>query len=148
MEKLEIISYISKHAENKKDIQIKQANLYLILALFENLGKLFEPYQQNVFQTVMNFFGDSDESIRTLSIKATKTAMMNLSAYGVRQLLPILLQGIQKEDTNWRAKLSNIWALGNMAFCSPKQLSACLPLIVPALSNVLSDTNPRIREEA
>lgn len=32
----------------------------------------------------MNFFGDSDENIRTLSIKATKTAMMNLSAYGVR----------------------------------------------------------------
>jgi hypothetical protein len=45
-----------------------------------------------------------------MSIKATKIAMKNLSAYGVKVLLPIFLNGLD-ENANWRAKLSNIWAL-------------------------------------
>ena len=31
----------------------------------------------------MNFFGDSNEEIRNLSLRATQSAMHNLSAYGV-----------------------------------------------------------------
>lgn len=37
-------------------------------------------------------------------------------------MLQPLLKGLD-EDTQWRGKVANIWALGNMAYCSPKQLS-------------------------
>jgi hypothetical protein len=74
--------------------------------------------------------------------------MSHLSAYGVKIVLPFLLRGIDDQGGNWRAKCNNIWALGNMAFCSPKQLSSCLPQIVPKLSQALGDTNPKIRDSA
>jgi hypothetical protein len=45
-----------------------------------------------------------------MAIKATKVSMKNLSAYGVKILLPIFLKGLD-ENSNKRAILSNIWAL-------------------------------------
>lgn len=52
--------------------------------------------------------------------------MSNISAYGVSKLLPILLKSLES-GSSWRSKIANLWALGNMAYCSPKTLSSCLP---------------------
>ena len=52
--------------------------------------------------------------------------MSNISAYGVSLILPILLDCLDS-GPSWRSKIANLWALGNMAYCSPKTLSSCLP---------------------
>lgn len=51
-------------------------------------------------------------------MEVTKIMMAYLSGYGVKVVLPFLVKGVS--STKWRAKVANIWALGNMAYCAPK----------------------------
>lgn len=68
------------------------------------------------------------------------------SNYAIKQALPQFLKEL--ETDNWRSKFSTVEALGNMAFCAPKQISGFLPQIVKGLREVLNDTHEKVHEAA
>jgi HEAT repeat protein len=94
----------------------------------------------------MRLFGDTVEELRDLSFQVLNQAMRRLSGYGVKRILPMLIEGCN--DSNSRSKLSNLSALGSIAYCASKQLASCLPEIVPKLTVATVDTNPQIKEAA
>ena len=55
----------------------------------------------------------------------------------VIKTLPVIINSL--EARQWRTKVSNIELLGSMAYCAPKQLSSCLPQIVPKLLQKMTD---------
>lgn len=110
------------------------------------LGRLFEPYVIQLIPNILACFGDPNTTVRETTDETAKTLMRYMSATGVRLTLPILLKAIDQDV--WRTKVGSVQLLASMGNCAPKQLSLCLPTIVPKVIEVLGDSHMKVQEAA
>lgn len=139
---LGIMDALKAGVEEKKDDNAREGALLGFECLSDKLGRLFEPYVIQILPMLLTSFGDPSPQVREAANGASRVIMGQLSAQGVKLVLPALLKGV--EDKTWRTKQGSIQLLGAMAHCAPKQLSACLPTIVPRLGEVLADPHPKV----
>jgi hypothetical protein len=138
-----IMDTLKEAVENEKAPVAREGALLAFECLCERLGRLFEPYVTKILPVLLVCFGDVNAPVREATDLAAKAIMANLSAQGVKLVLPALLKGL--EEKKWGTKVGAVQLLAAMAYCAPKQLSTCLPTIVPRLSEVLSDTHPKVQ---
>ena len=143
-QEMEIIStFGATYFKTKRsDFVRKVATLNLFETLSFSMGKSFELYLDLVFPHILSSISDSKMSVRLSAVSALKRIMANFSNYAIKQALPQFLK--QLETDNWRSKISTVEALGNMAYCAPKQISGFLPQIVKGLREVMNDTHEKV----
>ena len=141
-----VMSTLRSAIENKKDANQRQGALFVYELFSLILGRTFEPYVTQIVPQLIATFGDSNADVRETCLDASKTCFSNLSSYGVKVILPILLEGL--DETQWRSKKGACDLLGAMAYPDPQQLALSLPDIIPPLTGVLNDSHKEVRTSA
>ena len=141
-----IMSTLKSAIENKKDQNHRQGALFAYELMALILGRTFEPYIIQIVPQLLASFGDSTADVREACLDASKTCFASLSSYGVKIILPILLEGL--EESQWRSKKGACDSLGAMAYLDPQQLALSLPDIIPPLTGVLNDSHKEVRTSA
>lgn len=140
-----IISKCKKAISHKKPS--RKIGALIAYDVFCNvLGKKFEPYVIKLIPSLFICFGDASENVRKTTYDTSKVIMNSLTVYGVKFILPSLLDALNQD--NWRTKVGSVELLGAMAYCAPKQLSSCLPTIVPKLMALVCDSHASVQKAA
>ncbi|KAA8538955.1 hypothetical protein F0562_025647 [Nyssa sinensis] len=143
LKKYRIVAVLQECLVDRNSAKCREGALLAFECLCEKLGRLFEPYVIQMLPLLLVSFSDQVVAVREAAECAARAMMSQLSAQGVKLVLPSLLKGL--EDKAWRTKQSSVQLLGAMAYCAPQQLSQCLPKIVPKLTEVLTDTHPKVQ---
>ena len=141
-----VMDTVKTAVEDKSNPEAREGALMAFELLNVRLGRLFEPYVVHVLPLLLVCFGDQNAYVREATVSAARAVMGQLSGQGVKLVLPALMRGL--EDSAWRTKQGSVQLLGAMSACAPKQLGACLPQIVPKLSETLTDTHPKVVDAA
>lgn len=141
-----IINRLRAATEDKKRFEPRQGAMFAFETFSYTLGRLFEPYITYVLPMLLACFGDTSTDVREATQDAARVIMGNVSAYGLKLMLPSLLSGL--DEKQWRTKKGSIELLGMMAYCSPKQLSISLPIVIPRLTGVLTDSHAQVKSAA
>ena len=137
---------VESKAKGEQESNAREGALQAFECLCESLGRLFEPYIITILPLLLACVADGSGSVRYAAVSASQKIMSQLSAQGVKMVLPSLLRALDEEK--WRTKHAAVELLGSMAYCAPKQLSATLPQVVPALTEVLTHSHPKVKEGA
>ena len=141
-----IATTLKSAIENKKDQNQRQGALFAYELLALLLGRTFEPYIIQIVPQLLASFGDAVADVREACLDTSKMCFASLSSYGVKIVLPTLLEGL--EESQWRSKKGACDLLGAMAYLDPQQLALSLPDIIPPLTSVLNDSHKEVRASA
>ncbi|KAK5172391.1 hypothetical protein LTR04_006393 [Oleoguttula sp. CCFEE 6159] len=141
-----ILSTLRGAVEKKKDQNQRQGAFFAYELLSLILGRMFEPYVIQIVPQLLAGFGDTSADVREACLDAAKTCFASLSSFGVKQVLPTLLEGLDEQQ--WRSKKGACDSLGAMAYLDPQQLALSLPEIIPPLTEVLNDSHKEVRASA
>ncbi|WFD03929.1 translational activator of GCN4 [Malassezia obtusa] len=125
---------------------LRQGAMFAYEVLVRTLRVLFEPYVPHILPHILLCFGDGSADVRDATADTARGLMQSVSGPCVKQILPELLEGLGEKQ--WRAKRGAVELLGAMAYCAPRQLSAALPIVIPRLSDVLTDSHTQLRQAA
>ena len=146
LREFQIMTLLKAAVENRKEPHQRQGALLAYELFATILGRTFEPYVIHIVPQLLAAFGDPSIDVRAACLDAAKACFSNLSSYGVKQILPTLLEGL--DDSQWRSQKGACDLLGAMAYLDPQQLAASLPTIIPPLTVVLNDTHKEVRNAA
>ena len=93
-----IITSSKKKDFKDLDIGKRYYCIFMISSLWHTFGKILEPFLESIFQVLTSLMGDIDEDIRIETNVVIKKIMQEISEYGVKFIIPVLIKRINDKN--------------------------------------------------
>jgi hypothetical protein len=103
LKKYNVMTVLQTAVEDKKHPSARQGALFAFECLCNTLERLFEPYVIQILPKLLVCYGDNVADVRDATAETARAIMSQLSAHGVKLVLPALLKAL--EDRAWRTKV-------------------------------------------
>ncbi|ORX94607.1 hypothetical protein K493DRAFT_261272 [Basidiobolus meristosporus CBS 931.73] len=142
-----MIEMLKTAAQNKKSATDREGSLLVYAALAKKLGHTIEPYLISELPIILGGYSDGKSAAVRQAAKVAGSALMALPCeHAVPALLPVLFDALQ--NGKWQTKLGSLSLISDLARNSAQQVRACLPDIVPCVSEIMWDTKPEVQAAA
>ncbi|RKO91859.1 P-loop containing nucleoside triphosphate hydrolase protein [Blyttiomyces helicus] len=140
-----VIDNLRTNALNKKSGLAREGAVLGIAGLCRVLGKPAQPYLFTLLPILFDLHADKGAPVREAAESAANAFFALVSPYGVKVVLPVLFEAMNKK---WQSKIAALQFLGRLATVAPIQTGFLLPEIIPEISECLHDTHDEVSRAA
>eukprot|EP00270_Netrium_digitus_P003247 TRINITY_DN1367_c0_g1_i1.p1 TRINITY_DN1367_c0_g1~~TRINITY_DN1367_c0_g1_i1.p1 ORF type:complete len:996 (-),score=306.74 TRINITY_DN1367_c0_g1_i1:35-3022(-) len=147
LEELGILGMMKESMGNLNAPLEREGALLLVPTLCDFLSHACEPQMVQLLPLVIERMGDKVAPVKIAADMAGKAVISMLCPHAVKLVLQGLFDGIRNRK-NWKGQVGSLQLLGQLARTGPRQVAACMPQIVPLLSEQMVDGKEQVMKAA
>ncbi|CEG72495.1 Putative mRNA export factor elf1 [Rhizopus microsporus] len=145
LKQYKILDQLLASTKNKKSGLEREGGLIGFNAMEEILGHEVEPLLVQHLATFLDLYADKGTVVQEAAQAASRTLVDLMPPEATKVLVPILLDGMGfNSSKKWQTKIGALKLLERFTEKAPEQIGECLPEIIPAVSDCLSDTKKEV----
>lgn len=142
-----LLCKLRAEAEDKSNADAREGALLAFTQLCQSVGRLCEPYVVPLLPLLLERLSDKALPVRAAADGAGLALMEVLCPHAVELVLPVLFEALA-DDKKWQTKEGSLKLLKALAKNAPRQVRACLPDIVPLVSERMVDAREQVKQAA
>ena len=125
----------------------REAAMVFTLVLMEKIGRGAEPFVIEIIPSILVLLSDKLATVRSAAEAAGRAICSGVCPFAAKLLLPAVFDGMS-DRKNWKTAEGSLVLLGVLSHSAPRQLSLCLPEIVPKVSEAMGDSKEQVKKAA
>lgn len=121
------------------NVEEKQAGLTGVVQFAEAVGQPAEPYLIPLMPEVLRALAEKDAAVKEAAAKAGDAIMAGLNTVAIKVAVPALLEVLLEAKSKPPTKMGALSHLSALADSNTDEVSFCLPEIVPAVTESMTD---------
>ncbi|KAI8149488.1 P-loop containing nucleoside triphosphate hydrolase protein [Fennellomyces sp. T-0311] len=113
----------------------------------QNLHGQLEPYLATFIAPMLDLQGDKQQKTKDMAAATAKKLVSGLNPTATRPILQVCLGGLEN-SRKWPTKMLSLALIEQLATKNPMQLLACIPELIPVVSDCMWDTKAEVKKAA
>uniref|UniRef100_A0A383W2Z9 Elongation factor 3 n=1 Tax=Tetradesmus obliquus TaxID=3088 RepID=A0A383W2Z9_TETOB len=142
-----LLTKLKAEMDDTSNAEGREAALLGFKQLCQSVGRPCEPYVVPLLEHMLERLADKAAPVRDAAMGAAQAVVAILCPHAVELVLPVIFDAME-DSKKWQVKEGALLLLAALTRTAPSQVSACLPAIVPLISERMVDPREQVKAAA